>query len=76
MPVADDGARLSSGDGNPDLNKKNSDGSHCDGDSGVHGDAQRAMVSGGFSLMKVGNLSDREERQKDKTHDSHDRQST
>jgi hypothetical protein len=41
----------------------------------VHGDAQGAVVGGGFSLMDVRNLNDREEGQKEKAQNSHDRQS-
>jgi hypothetical protein len=41
----------------------------------VHGNAQRATVGSGIGLMNVGYLDYGQQRQQDKTHNSHNRQS-
>ena len=52
-PVADMGARLRNRRWGTDLDQHNGCIGNCNRGSGVHGDAQRALVGSGFSLMEV-----------------------
>lgn len=73
--MADDGVFLKNWCRSAYRNQHNFGGGDGDRSRGVHGDAERAMVSGSFSLMEVRYLNRRKYRQEDKTQHSHDRQS-
>jgi hypothetical protein len=76
MPMQDDRAHLDKRLGSPNLDHNHRDSHYRDRRGRMHHDAQRATVCLNVARMQVGHLGHGQQRQQDKTHDGHQRQST
>jgi hypothetical protein len=74
--MANESPRLKNRSWNTDRNQHNGRSDYRNRGGGVHGDAERAVIGSGFSLMEVRDLDDSEDGQKNKAQNCHHRQST
>jgi hypothetical protein len=73
-PETDDSPGLSNGRREADLHQRNSRSSQSNWRSGVHGDANGAMISNGCVGVEVRHLNDRQEREQHQTQNGDHRQ--